>query len=769
MRSNQLLVAAAALLMAGCTATRKNDKQEPIIATIGSQPIYTSEFQYVYEKNNGGNEDAYTRQSVSEYLDLYTRFKLKVMEGESRGLDTTTAFKRELEGYKEQLAQPYLTEKSVTDQLVQEAYERLKQEVNASHILLGLPNDPSPQDTLAAYNQALELRKRLEAGEAFEKLAREFSHDPSAAENGGNLGYFTAMQMVYRFEDAAYKTPVGQISMPVRTRFGYHLIKVNDKRAAQGEVKVAHIMVRATPGMPKADSLAAKQRIDAIYKRVQRNESWDRLAAEFSEDANSAANGGELPWFGTGRMIPSFEEVSFALKKEGEVAPPVLTPYGWHIIKLIGKQSLPPFEDMEQNLRNKIAKDSRSELNKAAFLKRIKSENNFSEDATVKAAALGKATDALMQGKWDYDTADKTLKNTLFTIQGKPYTVADFYTYVKAEQRPRMAGTPQHHMSSLYDNFVQKSLLAYERANLENKYPDYRMLVREYHDGILLFQLMDEKVWSKAVEDTAGLQAYFEQNRDKYQWKERAHATVISAANAELLTKAQQQLSERRYEVRNGKPADITFETNSATPDQASIARLNELADRLSNNPNLTLEVNGHADAREAAGKRDLSAERSQAIMAYLTARGVAADQLSAKALGKTKQAAADNTETGRRRNRRVSFTLYSSELSALADNLNAGNPLGVQIVEKKFQKGENKAVDAVKWEKGSYNTELNGRQYLVIVHDVLAPAPKQLSEVRGQVTADYQNYLDEQWVKQLQEKNPVSVNQTEVDKIIRK
>jgi peptidyl-prolyl cis-trans isomerase SurA len=277
MRSNQLLVVAAALLLAGCTTTRKNDKQDPIIATIGSQPIYTSEFQYVYEKNNGGNEGAYTRQSVTEYLDLYTKFKLKVMEGESRGLDTTVAFKRELEGYKEQLAQPYLTEKSVTDKLVQEAYERLKQEVNASHILIGLPADPDPQDTLAAYNQVLELRKRVTSGESFEKLAKEFSQDPSAAENGGNLGYFTAMQMVYPFEDAAYKTEVGQISMPVRTRFGYHLIKVNDKRQAKGEVKVAHIMVRATPGMPKADSLAAKQRIDAIYKRVQRNENWENF------------------------------------------------------------------------------------------------------------------------------------------------------------------------------------------------------------------------------------------------------------------------------------------------------------------------------------------------------------------------------------------------------------------------------------------------------------------------------------------------------------
>ena len=768
MRSNQLLVAAAALLMAGCTATRKNDKQDPIIATIGSQPIYTSEFQYVYEKNNGGNEDAYTRKSVTEYLDLYTRFKLKVMEGESRGLDTTTAFRRELEGYKEQLAQPYLTEKNVTDKLVQEAYERLKQEVNASHILISLPADPEPKDTLAAYNQAMELRKRITAGESFEKLAREYSQDPSATENGGNLGYFTAMQMVYPFEDAAYKTEVGQLSMPVRTRFGYHLIKVNTKRQAQGEVKVAHIMVRATPGMPKADSLVAKQRIDAIYKRVQRKENWEKLTAEFSEDANSAANGGELPWFGTGRMIPSFEEVAFSLKKEGDIAPPVLTPYGWHIIKLIGKQGLPPFEDMEQSLRNKIAKDSRSELNKAAFLKRIKAENNFVENTEAKTAALGKASDALLQAKWDYDANDKSLKTTLFTIQGKPYTVADFYSFAKAEQRPRTSGTAAHYLGMLYDNYVNKSLMEYERANLENKHADFRMLVKEYHDGILLFQLMDEKVWSKAVEDTVGLKAYFEQNRDKYQWGARAHATVISAASKELLDQAQQQLGQRRYEVRQAKPADLLFEANNSALDKDDLAKLNDLAERLKNNANLSLEVNGHADSREAAGKRDVSAERSKRVVAYLTERGVPAARLTAAALGKSKQAASDNTETGRRRNRRVSFALYSSDLSVLAANLNADNPLGVQIAEKKYQKGENKAVDAIQWEKGTYTIEQNGRQYLIIVHDVLAPAPKQLHEVRGQATADYQNYLDEQWVKQLQEKHPVTINQPEVEKIIK-
>jgi len=768
MRSNHLLVAVAALALAGCTASQKNNSKEPAIATLGSEPLSTSEFKYVYEKNNGGNEDAYSQKSVSEYLDLYTNFKLKVLEAEQRGLDTTTAFKRELEGYKEQLALPYLTENSVTDQLVREAYERLKQEVNASHILITLDPDAAPQDTLAAYNRVMDLRKRAEAGEDFAKLAKENSQDPSATENGGNLGYFTAMQMVYPFENAAYKTEAGNLSMPVRTRFGYHLIKVHDKRAARGEVQVAHIMVRATPGMPKADSLAAKQRVDAIYKRVQRNENWDKLTAEFSEDDNTANSGGELPWFGTGRMIPNFEEAAFALQKTGDVSKPILTPYGWHIIKLIEKRGLPPYEDMEQNLRNKVAKDSRSELNKAVFLKRIRQENNFTEAAEAKTIAFGKANDALMKGNWTYDENDKALKTTLFTIQGKPYTIADFYSFAKENQRPRTSGTAEHAMTLLYDNFVNKSLLDYERANLENKHVDYRMLVREYHDGILLFQLMDEKVWSKAVEDSVGLKAYFEANKEKYKWGERADAIVISAANKDLLKAAQQQLDKRRYAVKTAKIPDVLFENGKAILTKDGTAQLNELAELLNEMPNTSLDVNGHADAKETTSAKDLDQKRAQAVADYLKKQGIPAAQLTINSLGKTKQAGPDNTETGRRRNRRVSFTLYSSELSALADNLNAGNPLAVQISEKKFQKGENKAVDAVQWQKGTYNTQLNGREYLIIIKDVLQPGYKQLNEVRGVAISDYQNYLEEQWVKQLREKYPVSVNKQEVEKLIK-
>src|SRR5688572_29691197 len=323
MRNYFLAIGPAALLVTSCKTSKEAATQQLVLETIASTPVYTSEFQYVYNKNNANAENAYSKASIDEYLNLYTNFKLKVMEAEARGLDTTDAFRRELEGYKQQLAQPYLTEKSVTDKLVREAYDRMKKEINASHILINVNPDAEPKDTLAAYNKIADLRKRALGGEDFEKLAKEFSEDPSAKENGGKLGYFTALQMVYPFEDAAYKTDKGQISQPVRTRFGFHILKVNDIRDAQGEIKVSHIMVRATPNMPKADSAEAKRKVDEIYKRVQKNENWDKLASQFSEDAGSANNGGDLPWFGTGRMIPSFEDAAFKLQKPGDISIPV--------------------------------------------------------------------------------------------------------------------------------------------------------------------------------------------------------------------------------------------------------------------------------------------------------------------------------------------------------------------------------------------------------------------------------------------------------------
>ncbi|WP_045689275.1 peptidylprolyl isomerase [Hymenobacter sp. AT01-02] len=765
--------AAAALLAAGCQTTKPTTAaKQPVVETLGTTAVPASEFAYVYRKNNSSAPEYGTKASVTEYLDLYTNFKLKVLEAEQRGLDTTQAFKRELDGYKQQLAQPYLTEKSVTDKLVREAYDRMSKEINASHILIRVQPDADPKDTLAAYQKVTALRQRVTGGEDFGKVARETSEDPSARENGGKLGYFTAMQMVYPFESVAYSTPAGQVSQPVRTRFGYHIIKVNDVRPAQGEIKVAHLMIRATPGMPKADSVTVKKKVDELYSRLtQRKENWEKLVAQFSEDAGSAANGGELPPFGTGRMIPSFEEAAFKLQKPGDLSAPVQTPYGWHIIRLIEKQPIPTFEAMEPTLKSKVSKDSRSELNRAAFLKRVRTENNFSENQAAKDYVLSRADTALVNGRFKYTAPATPAKGkkatgdaqTLFTIQGKPYPVSDFLTYVQSNQKPRAGSDARFTMQQLYDQYVDQSLTEFEKANLETKYEDYRMLVKEYRDGILLFQLMDEKVWSKAIEDTVGLQKFFAANQAKYQWEPRVQATVISAATPALRTQVQQLVANpaASLPITQGIPASVSFRPRTVTLNPASTASLEALAGQLVTDTTLQVTISGQVKNAAAA---TLARQRASQIQSYFVQQGIRASRVPVNVtIGGAQSRAAGSVDA-------IYFRGYTRNPAAIEQRFNAQNPLAVQVQQRSFQKGDNKVIDEfLSSAPGTYTTQKDGRYYTVIVEKQLPAGPKSLAEARGQATSDYQNHLEKEWIAQLREKYPVSINQPEVEKLVTK
>ena len=786
--------AAAATLLAGCQAAKPAATTSamatpagPAVEMLGTYPVPANEFAYVYRKNNSAAADYGTRPSVTDYLDLYTNFRLKVLEAEQRGLDTTQAFKRELDGYRQQLAQPYLTEKSVTDQLVREAYDRMGQEVNASHILIRVAPDAAPADTLAAYNKINALRQQAVAGTDFGQLARTNSEDPSARENGGKLGYFTAMQMVYPFESAAYKTPVGQLSAPIRTRFGYHVIKVNDKRTAQGEIKVAHLMIRMNPNAAKADSLTARKKIDELYSRLKKGESWDKLVAQFSEDAGSAANGGEIPPFGTGRMIPSFEEAAFKLQKPGDLSAPIQTPYGWHVIKLIEKQPLAKFADLEAGLKSKVSKDSRSELNKAAFLKRVRQEDQFMEIPAAKAYAFGKADTALVAGRFKYQfVAGEGMKPAqakasggklpLFLIKSKPYYVSDFLTYVQQNQRARPGAQPGFAMQQLYDQYVEQSLTEFEKGSLDTKYEDYRMLVKEYRDGILLFQLMDEKVWSKAIEDTVGLKKYFADNQAKYQWDQRVQGRVISAATPALRSEVQQYfvkptmvtrrtatgpvatgIAETVMPTTQGIPATIGFKPGTATLTAASTEALDKLSNLMATDTTLIVMfgMSGQGIPAKLAGQRNIRMKE------YLAGKGVKSSRIS---LGNT-------SNSTRKGNANVaSVRAYTHDPAAIEQRFNAKNPLSVQISQRVFAKGDNKVMDDLLAKgPGTYNVQKDGRYYAVTIDKTLPAGPKTLAEARGQATSDYQTYLEKEWIAQLRTARPVKVNEAEVNKLITK
>ncbi|MFM7824361.1 MAG: peptidylprolyl isomerase [Bacteroidota bacterium] len=529
-------------------------EESPVLMVIDGNPITKSEFEKVYRKNNQ-KEGAYDMADLREYVQLYINYKLKVREAESLKLDTGITFINELKGYRKQLAQPYMTDKEVTEALLQEAYNRMLKDVRASHILINVAPDALPKDTLEAYNRAMKIRDMVIKGAPFEKVARDSSNDPSAAENGGDLGFFTGMQMVYPFETAAYNTKPGQISMPVRTKFGYHIIKVHDVRDAQGEVRVAHIMVKA--GMDATDSArtAAKLKIDEIYAKLKAGDKFEDLVVKFSEDKGSAKNQGLLPPFGTGRMVPEFEKASFELKNDGDYSAPVKTSYGWHIIKRIEHKPVPSFDQKKNELKTQIARDSRSEVSKNSMIARIKKEYGFTETSKNKEELIMKLDSSLVKGEWTADKANG-MNKSVFKFAGKDFTQQDFAVFISNHQTKKQTGNAQQIGMQMYDQFVNETCLNHEEAMLDSKYPEFKALMQEYRDGILLFDLTDQKVWSKAVKDTVGLKEYYEKNKTKYMHPQRCHAVIYTCANEKIANKARKLIQKGKAMV------EITAELN---------------------------------------------------------------------------------------------------------------------------------------------------------------------------------------------------------------
>lgn len=548
--------------------TNADSSDDQPFFTVADEPVSTEEFIYVYKKNNSNSDSAFTKNDINEYLELYKKFKLKIAEAKAQGIDTTKAFVKEFNTYKEQLKKPYLTENKVTEELIQEAYARYQTELNASHILINVDENASPEDTLQAYNKALDIRKKAIGGQEFSSLAKQYSDDPSATRNGGNLGYFTAFQMVYPFESAAYATKEGAISMPVRTRFGYHLIKVLDKREAQGSVSVSHLMLRIQP--EKQDSIEKRNKIFELYDQAIGGANWEQLVEQFSEDINSKRKGGALPPFKVGQMPFAFQEAAFSIQEPGGFADPVMTPYGWHIIRLEKRTPIESLKEMENSLRARVKRDARGEKNKQALIQRLKKENKYNLNKELLSEIYDLADSSLMKGKWSYNELALDITDILISFEKESIPVSQFLDHIEEKQRPNKAD-PKTYMQSLFEDFEENAVIAYEENHLEDKYYDYKMLVKEYREGIMLFQLMEDEVWQKAVDDSIGLKNYYNDNKDKYRWSKRLKVFMYSADDEEILKDIQTlinsgdslALSKKELEAKYNQRTALTLQVES--------------------------------------------------------------------------------------------------------------------------------------------------------------------------------------------------------------
>ncbi len=564
-------------------------QEDKVLMTINGEPVMLSEFMYIYEKNN--QETSLEKKSMEEYLDLFINFKLKVTEAIAQGVDTTEAFKKELAGYRAQATPKYMQDNEAIDSLVELSYNRQANVRRAAHIAIQCPanaDSVAEAEALAKINLARErvttgVEKKVKKGrkwvavrepEVFADVAREMTEDPAGKENGGELGWIQVFRYVYPFEDAVYNTPVGEVTEVFRSPYGFHIALVEEERPYE-EVHAAHIM-KMMPRGAEQTALDTKKDIDSLYQVVLAGADFAEVATAHSDDKGSAMRGGDLGWFGRGMMVQPFENITFDMQP-GEMSEPFPTRFGWHFVKLYDKRGIQPLDSMRQQLLMQVKRDVRYQEAEKSFIRKTRAEYNL------------------------------------------PTEMSD------------------------------EEVKAYADAHLEEKYADLRNLVREYHDGILLFDVSLREVWDKANKDTEGLAAYFKANKKNYTWDEPRYKGYMIYAKDEKVAKAAKQI---------------------------------------------------------------IKTANADSVMSYINQR------------------------------------------------INVDSVQYVKVEKGLWVEGKNAAVDKYGFKNKTAEYTPSEEFPVVVPLGKIIKAPQEYTDVRSQVTTDYQDHLEKQWVATLREKYPVVVNE---------
>jgi len=524
------------LLMVIASATVLGQDKKEVLLTIDGSPVYVSEFKRVYKKNLDLVRDE-SQKSVDGYLDLFIDYKLKAAEAYAQNLNETNSYKKEFRKYQEQLSRNYIFENKVTEDLAREAYERGKEEINADHILIMVGYDAVPQDTLKAYNKIKEIREKAVNGEDFEKLAKQYSEEPGAKETAGKLGYFSVFSMVYPFETGAYNTKEGKVSNIIRTQYGYHIIKVLDRKEREPKISVSHIMISDNAG---ARTFDPEERINEVYAMLQQGKTFEDLAKQYSDDKNSAVKGGQLSPFAKGDLKSKiFEKEAYNLKNPGNVSKPIKSEFGWHIIRLDSVHGKPTFEEEKEYLEKRVKEGSRSKIVSHAVNNKIKEKYGFSLKNDYSTFFNEFVTDDVMNRRWKYDTLNSSQDKVLFTIGDKDVKYSDFAEYISERQRRmQLSKTKFKVINDMYDEFETQALKDYFGYKLEDENEQYAAVISEYRDGLLIFDLMEKNVWNKAKKDSVGLQKFYDAHKKEYRWDKRFDAEIISATNEKTAKEA---------------------------------------------------------------------------------------------------------------------------------------------------------------------------------------------------------------------------------------
>jgi peptidyl-prolyl cis-trans isomerase SurA len=731
-----------------------NAQTEQYALKIGNRVISSTELSQTYRRLL--QSDSVKKDKSKEFFDNYLNYKLMVYAAQRMGKDTTKAFKEEINSYRKELATPYLVDKILLEKMIQETYERMREEVRVAHIFIPVPNNASPADTMVAFDEIRTLRLRILKGEPFDQIAKNYSQDTKTAEKGGDMGFIAVLDNNYGFETAAYRNPKGEVSLPIRTEKGYHLVKVLEKRSSRGKVRLAHILISVSPNEKPEVVAVAKKKIDEAYEYLKKNEPFEGVCKIYSTDPNTKGKGGVISkWFEAGTLIDEkMANAVFALNNKGDYTAPIQTSLGWHIFRLVEKKPLLKFEEISQFIRQKVTSDvSRGAIIKGNLVKRLKKDNNFQESVSVKQEALDSFYKDRM-GNEDY------LGKTIFTINQMPSTVRECYSFVMKTQRQlaKIGALNDKSERDWYNLFVEDRNLRYEESNLELKYPEFRSDVQDFRDGILQKEFLNDNVLDKSLDSLAQFR-YFNQNSQNYQYTNRVLAKVVSTDRRETMEQVKATLLKAPYPMNRRFP-DIYFEKDKSDFSTDSQKMLYDLTIILTKNRDYTIEITGNSDPEES---ETVSSQRARKIVNYLINKGISPMRILEKDDGKYKPV----SKTDRSKNMRVGVKFFSNSMDDVVKRFNALKPGSLTAEERYFKKGDNEFLDSINWTMGESSYEVKGRQVWVNIQKVEEPRPKTFKEARGQVIKDYQTILFNNLISQLKAKYPVVLNQEELNRVL--
>jgi len=516
-----------------------------VLLTINSNPVYSSDFTKVFNKNLDLVVEE-SQKNVAGYLDLFIDYKLKITEAYAQELDKNQQYIKEFKKYEDQLAKKYIYDKRVVSKLVEEAYDRSLEEINAEHILVLSNLNDSPNDTLKAYNKIKEAHVKALKGENFTSLVIEYSEEPGAKKSKGKLGYFTAFQMVYPFENTAYNTKVGEISQITRTSFGYHIIKINDRRKKKPKINVSHIMIFSNKDKKAEDP---EERINELYAMIMQGEPFEKIAKQFSEDKNTGVKGGQLKTFGPGDLkAPKFENAAYSIKNEGEIIAPIQSAFGWHIIRLNEKFSIPSFEEQKDDIEKKVKGGARALVVTQAINNKIIKKYGFKEGESYISYFNNFVNDSILSRKWTYSSIPLTENQILFTIGDHDVTYTDYAEYLRDNQKTiKKYINKESLLIDMYVKFKNETLKNYFKERLEVENTEYATIINDYRNGLLVYDVMNKNIWQIAKTDSTGLKDYYEKTKNNYKWKKRLDVDIYSSSD-ETTTKQVQTLLMRGEE-----------------------------------------------------------------------------------------------------------------------------------------------------------------------------------------------------------------------------